>query len=235
MSGPRLHFLQHVPFERPACIGAWAQRRGLPQAATALHAGEPLPAADAFDWLVVLGGPMGVADTGPHPWLDDERRLIAGALEAGRRVLGICLGAQQLAAVLGARVYPAEAREIGWFPVHETADCGATPYTGFLDGEALVMHWHGETFELPAGAVHLAASAACAHQAFACGRALGLQFHLELDREAVERLIAACPGDLEPGPWVQDASAMLAATDAFGNAGRLLERLLERWLAEDGG
>lgn len=235
MNGPRLHFLQHVTFERPACIGTWARRHGLVRTATALHEGEPLPAVDAFDWLVVLGGPMGVADTAAHPWLEDERRLIAQALEAGRRVLGICLGAQQLAAVLGARVYRAPVREVGWFPVRETAACAGTPYAGFLGGEAMVMHWHGDTFDLPPSAVHLAASEACAQQAFACGRALGLQFHLELDRPAVERLIAACPQDLEPGPWVQTPAAMLTEQTAFAAAPRLLERLLDRWLAEDRG
>jgi len=103
----RIHCLQHVPFEGPAAIGDWAHERGHKLTITRLDRGQHLPAIGAFDWLIVLGGPMGVADRQRHAWMSPEIELIAGAVDAGRRVLGICLGAQLLAHALGARVYPA--------------------------------------------------------------------------------------------------------------------------------
>lgn len=117
----RIHALQHVPFEPPGSIEAWAKRAGHALAVTHLHRGDPLPVVNGGDLLVVLGGPMSVHDEARYPWLVDEKRFIERTIAAGRRVLGICLGAQLIAHVLGARVHASDEKEIGWFAVEATA------------------------------------------------------------------------------------------------------------------
>ncbi|MBK9134578.1 MAG: type 1 glutamine amidotransferase [Betaproteobacteria bacterium] len=117
----RIHALQHVPFEPPGSIEAWARRAGHALAVTHLHRGDPLPVVNGGDLLVVLGGPMSVHDEARYPWLVDEKRFIERTIAAGRRVLGICLGAQLIAHVLGARVHASDEKEIGWFAVEATA------------------------------------------------------------------------------------------------------------------
>lgn len=200
----RIHYLQHVPFEGLGCISQWAgdQHHGL--SATAMFAGEPLPDTAAFDFLIVMGGPMGVHDTAAHTWLTREKRFIDQALRAEKKVLGICLGAQLVADVLGARVYPNQHKEIGWHRVSRVAAIPASAPGQVLPDDFFALHWHGDTFDLPAGAVHLAQSDACRHQAFFYPpAALGLQFHLESTRESIDALIQHCGHELTPARHVQ--------------------------------
>jgi len=120
----RIQCLQHVNFEGPASIETWARERGLSMEKTDLSAGAALPGCDDFDWLVVMGGPMNVYEESAYPWLAGEKRLIGDAIGRGRLVLGVCLGAQLIASVLGAAVYRNSHREIGWFPVNRGEDAG---------------------------------------------------------------------------------------------------------------
>jgi GMP synthase (glutamine-hydrolysing) len=143
-------------------------------------------APTAADLLVVLGGPIGACEDDRYPFLRDELHLLARRLQAGRPTLGICLGAQLMARALGERVYPGPAKEIGWAP-RTLTEAGRTSPLGHLDGTA-VLHWHGDTVDLPGGAALLASTDLCPHQAFALGRhALGLQFHGEADAAEIER------------------------------------------------
>ncbi len=223
-----LHYLQHVPFEGPGSIATWAQARNHRISATRLYAGDRLPPIETLDWLVIMGGPMSVHDEAAHPWLVDEKRYLARAIEAGKTVLGICLGAQLIAAVSGARVYRNAEKEIGWFPVEKTAAARASALGSGLPEVVEAFHWHGETFDLPAGGVHLARSAACEHQAFVCAeRVVGLQFHLETTRAAAEELIRHCAGDLVDGPFVQSPAAMLADDRRFLKINSFMVRLLD--------
>lgn len=240
--------LQHAPFEGPGAIADWARQRHHRLALRPLHAGAALPRVGEFDWLMLLGGPMGVADTDAHPWLAAERALVREAVAAGRTVVGVCLGAQQMAAALGAPVGRSPEREIGWWPV-EFADDSHGVATG--SGRATVFHWHGDAFALPPGARRLASSEGCPEQAFILGdRALGLQFHLETTPALVEGLLQHCAGDLAPGRFVQDAATLRAGTsrhlpgmhallasllDGLPGAGRFLvtERLVLRRLRAD--
>ena len=137
--------------------------------------------------LVVLGGPIGVYERDIYPFLADELRLLEARLKAGRPVLGICLGAQLMAAALGARVYPAPAKEVGWAPVSLSA-AGRESVLRHVDGGVPVLHWHGDTFDLPAGATLLASTEVCPNQAFGYGPAArGLQFHREVVPAEIER------------------------------------------------
>jgi GMP synthase-like glutamine amidotransferase len=229
----RIHCLQHVPFEGPAAIEERARARGHGFATTRLDRAEPLPAIADFDWLVVMGGPMGVADRDRFDWMAPEIALIRGAVDAGRRVLGVCLGAQFLAHALGADVRPAAEREIGWFPVEGLAPADAGIFDG-LPPTFTPLHWHGDTFELPPGAVQLARGPACEHQAFQLGpRAIGLQFHLEATPTSVTALVDHCADEIGPGRWqmapqsIRDCEARCAATRP------ILEHVLQ-WLARAG-
>ncbi len=227
----RIQAIQHVPFETPAALYGWADCRGHTLRCTHLYRGESLAPANDFDLLLILGGPMGVADTEIHPWLLEEKRCIQKALDAGKKLIGICLGAQLLAEALGARVWTQPHREIGWFPIHRTDPVPA--WAQVLPATAQVFHWHGQTFNLPAGAEHLARSAGCENQIFAHGdRVLGLQCHLELDQPAIERLIAHCGDELDgQGPCPQTPQAMLRAETAMVQAHRICFELFDQFLA----
>lgn len=229
----RLHCLQHVPFEGPEGIAHWASERGHTFRITRLFRDEPLPAAEGFDWLIVMGGPMSVHDEHLHPWLADEKSLIARCLRERRFVLGVCLGSQLLAECLGARVYRNAVREIGWLPVLLHGGLTAGSLLEGLSAELTVLHWHGETYDLPARCLHLAGSEACAVQAFEHPMALGLQFHLETTRSGVQQLILHCREDIGTGPYEQSVDAILSGETTHGATARgalfqVLDRIAER-------
>jgi GMP synthase-like glutamine amidotransferase len=227
-SPPRVHWLQHVPFETLGAIQPWLAERGARIRLTRCHEDAAFPTLGEFDWLIVMGGPMSVHDCDRHPWLSEETRLIGRAIAAGKTVLGICLGAQLVAQALGARVFRAAEREIGWFPIESLPVPASGPFAGLFSLAHDVFHWHGETFDLPAGAIPLARSAACPNQAFALGdRVLALQFHPEMTADGARALIDHCPNDLSPGPWVQPPAAMLADERCFDRAHGLMHRVLE--------
>jgi GMP synthase-like glutamine amidotransferase len=232
----RIAALHHVAFESPAHIRTWAKARGYELAETALHNGAAPPAIDAYDWLLVMGGSMSVHDEAQFPWLRAEKRAIREALSSGKLVVGICLGAQLVAEVLGARVAPMGHREIGWFPLDFRPGASALPLFEGMPACPEVFHWHGDTFDIPEGATHVAGSDACANQIFTRGdRVLGLQCHPEMTPGGAKALVDNCAGDLAAGPWVQEPAAMLADPSRFAAANAWLDELLERleksWLA----
>lgn len=150
----------------------------------------------AADLLVILGGPIGVYEQADYPFLEPEIAAVRRRLLAGDATLGICLGAQIMAAALGARVYPSGVKELGWLPLEITPAGRASPLAPLADGTP-VLHWHGDTFDLPDGAELLAATPLCRHQAFRWGRhALGLQFHLEAVEPGLERWLIGHTGEL---------------------------------------
>ncbi|MDQ7039601.1 MAG: type 1 glutamine amidotransferase [Rhodothermus sp.] len=232
----QLHMLQHVPFEGPEHIATWAQRRRYRLSVTRFYAADPLPSPAAVDGVVVMGGPMGVYEEDRYPWLRAEKTFLRAVFEAGRPVVGVCLGAQLLAEVLGGRVYPGPQPEIGWFPVQRTEPGRTHPLLADVPDELTVFHWHGDTFDLPPGAVHLMKSTACVHQAFLWeGRVLGLQFHLEVTPASVQALVQAGRRELEAArlrsAYVQPSEALLAhPAEAYRSLHDVLERLLDRVL-----
>jgi GMP synthase-like glutamine amidotransferase len=227
----RIHFLQHVPFEGPAHLVSWAESGGHVLSGTALFDGTRPPPIEQVDALVVLGGPMGANDDADYWWMPGERAYIRQAITQNRPVLGICLGAQLIAAALGADVKPNEHREIGWFPVRQTPEAHNAFVANGLPAEFMAFHWHSNRFDVPEGATRLFTSEGCAEQGFLYRRALALQFHLEATPESVGSLLENCPDDLQDGPYVQSAEAIRSDTQHFGAAHDALFKLLDRLLA----
>jgi GMP synthase-like glutamine amidotransferase len=184
--------IQHVAHEGPGLIADALDAAGRRADVVRLDRGAPLPDQDSIDGLVVMGGPMGVHDDADHPWLMAERDLIGAVVAAGTPVLGVCLGAQQVAMALGAEVTTGAVSEVGLGQVELTAAGRRDPvfgpeYGGLADTTLPCVHWHRDTFSLPDGAVHLAATRVFPHQAFRWGTAVyGLQFHVEVDRSLAD-------------------------------------------------
>jgi GMP synthase (glutamine-hydrolysing) len=189
--------LQHIACEPPGEFEDVLVSRGAEIHRVELDEGEPLPGWRGFDVIVAMGGPMSVNDEDEHPWLVDEKRLIREAVEAGMPFWGACLGVQLLASSLGARVYAGDLPEVGVLPVTLTDEGRADPVLGALGDEVLTLQWHGDTFDLPEGAVRLAGSPVYPNQAFRYGdAAYGVQFHLEVSGE-MAREWAAVPAYTE--------------------------------------
>ena len=237
----RVHVLRHAAFEGLGSMASWLERAGAVVTETRCYDQPGLPRARDFDWLIVMGGPMSVNDEASFPWLGPEKKLIAEAIDAGTVVLGVCLGAQLVACALGARVYPAVRKEIGWFPVYavpktRTASGAAPqPLASVVPDGTTVFHWHGDTFDLPRGSVHLLRSDACDNQAFSVGNhVLGLQFHLEMIPEGAVTLIEHCGGEIKVGATVQPGAQILGEPDRFTRINAMMDRLLDSLLRDTG-
>ena len=209
----RAHYLQHVPFEGLGSIETWLKHRGYEITCTRLFDTEPLPSIGTIDLLIIMGGPMSVNDEQIYPWLAQEKTFIQHAIQAGKPVLGICLGAQLIASAMDAKVFPNPVKEIGWFPIRSVNSNDKTAFS--FPEELDVFHWHGETFGLPAGAVRIAENQGCENQAFQLGRhVIGLQFHLETTPDSARAIVENCDDELIDGEYIQAAAAILSATPA---------------------
>lgn len=223
----RLHYIQHVPFETPGSILDWATTNGLPLSSTLVYEGKHFPAMDTFDMLVVMGGPMGADDEQEYDWLADEKSFIRDTIRGGKAVIGICLGAQLVASVLGSRISKNRNKEIGWYPVRTTRENTLVPATACLPREFTAFHWHGDTFDLPPDAVRIAASDGCDNQGFLLGdRILGLQFHLEVTERSLEAMVENGRHELVKEKFVQDESEILSGKEFIRTNNRLMSRLL---------
>ena len=171
---------------------------------------------------------MNVYEENHYPWLAREKRFIGEALHEGKVVIGICLGAQLIACILGSKVMRNPYVEIGWHPVEKAARTSQSNLSGLLPDRFPAFHWHGDTFEVPRGAVHLARSQACENQAFVCAdRVAAFQFHLESMRESVEQLIHNCPEDIVEGPFVQSPAEMIADPGRYHGINSLMSDFLD--------
>lgn len=224
-----IHSFHHVALEGLGEIAGWARRKGHTVASTHFHEGELPPASlDGIDWLIVMGGPMNIYEHRNHPWLAAEKACIADAAAQGKRLLGVCLGAQLIADALGARVFQNPEIEIGWFPVRKQPEARSHPLSPVFPEEFTPLHWHGDTFSLPPGAALIASSEACRHQAYAVGsRTVGLQFHLEAGMRDVRLFLEG--GDFaSAGARTQGKEAILeGAARHIPACNAVLEKLLD--------
>jgi GMP synthase-like glutamine amidotransferase len=199
-----IHILLHETFEGPGCIKYWAEDNGHNLSYTNMYnSNRALPHVNDFDFLVIMGGSMSVNDHQTRDWLPFEIEFIRQAMKQNKRILGVCLGSQLLASALGAKVYPAKTKEIGWHPVRFTD--GARELSCFPDSTYFtVFHWHGETFDLPSGTQLLASSEISNNQGFMFGdKVVGLQFHFEVTKESIENLILNAQDDFDGSAFVQ--------------------------------
>lgn len=233
MKSLRIHCLQHVPFEGPGFIGYWAGQHSHTLTFTRFYESCNLPPLETFDWLVVMGGPMGVYDEGLHPWLRQEKAFVASAIGAGKIVVGVCLGSQLIAEALGAKVYPAPKKEIGWYPVFLTDAAARLPIFAGFPASVEVLHWHGDTFDLPQDAVLLMKSRACPNQAYLYnGKVLGLQFHLECTPATLRAMVENGRGELAGGDFIQSEKEILQRADSCGSSNRYLASALDFFVGE---
>ena len=222
----RVHILQHVPFEGIGRMGSWLDSRDAELGYTRFYESAELPDVRGIDLVIIMGGPMNVPDETTHPWLVAEKKFVREAIDQGVAVLGVCLGAQLIADVMGARIFPNEFKEVGWLPI-EAVDGGEDSFA--FPERMMAFHWHGDTFDLPDGALRLARSEGCENQAFQLGKnVIGLQFHLETTMETTELMIENCPDDFANGRYVQSVDAMRKATPVNANfANRLVFAILD--------
>lgn len=223
-----IHCFQHVEFEGPGMINDWVESKKQKLHFTHFHKGDPLPDLNSVDLLIVMGGPMDVYDYHIHSWMEDEIAFVKQCIENNTPVLGICLGAQIVAAALGSEVYPGKEKEIGWFPVTFLPAAGDFKIWSEHPGTRMVFHWHGDTFDIPEGAIRIARSNAFQNQGFIYNnRVMAFQFHLEVTPELVKGLTKHCGDELIQGKYIQDARTIINQKDYYSTNHKQIYQVLD--------
>jgi GMP synthase (glutamine-hydrolysing) len=190
--------VKHVDIEGPGLIEGCLSQEKIPYRALSLESGSHLPKLDDLTHIVILGGPMNVYEEDRYPFLIEEDLFIKEAIQRGKSILGICLGAQLITKALGAKVFKAPIKEIGWYDVSLTRIGSIDPFFSHLPKTFSVFQWHGDTFEIPHGAILIATSPLVPHQAFRYGdNAYGLQFHLEVTQEMIRQWMETYEDEFE--------------------------------------
>lgn len=234
MVSKKIHVLQHVEVEGPAYIKEWANAKGVSLSYTYFYENYEIPSPDAFDLLVVMGGPMGVNDTVAYPWILEERAFIKQCIEINKPILGICLGSQFLAKACGSSVYRNTQPEIGWFPL-TLSENNTIPSSlkAILPSKPEVFHWHGDTFDIPTKAIHLYSSSATPNQAFLIeDKIIALQFHLEATNESLRNMTDTFADHLVESEFVQDAESIISQENLVRENNQIMANLLSYLLAD---
>lgn len=226
----KIRVLQHSALNTLGNIEEYARTRNYPLESTRFYKTTNPRALDSFDLLIIMGGPMGIYDYEENPWLKDEKTFIKKAIDSGKSVLGICLGAQLLADVLGARVYENRHREMGWFPIRAATTESRPELLKWLPEEITVFHWHARTFDIPAGAVHIFRSEGCENQGFIFGdRVVALQFHPEATGERIKTMIGRFGLENADGPFIQKKEEMIERKEYLAGTKEFMFNLLDRF------
>ena len=225
----RIHSLEHEPFEGLANIEVWANNKGHTISRTLFFKNEKLPQISEFDWLIIMGGSMNIYEDDKYPWLAQEKKFIADAIARNKIVLGVCLGAQLIADVLGGKVSKNKYREIGWFPVTLTKDAGSSLIFSTFPKKFIAFHWHGDIFNIPPGAKKIAESEGCANQAFEYnnGRVTGLQFHLDYSAQSIALMFQNCADEIVEGKYIQKPDEIESHISNVQEISKLLYLLLD--------
>ena len=210
-----LLIVKHVDIEGPGLIEDCLRQERIPYQVLSLESGLHLPKLDDLTHIVILGGPMNVYEEDQYPFLKEEDLFIKEAIQRGKSLLGICLGAQLIAKALGAKVFKAPVKEIGWYDVSLTRIGSIDPFFSHLPRTFPVFQWHGDTFEIPHSAILIATSSLVPHQAFRYGdNAYGLQFHLEVTQDIIREWMETYEEEFEgPHPPLISKLKLLADTE----------------------
>lgn len=223
--------LRHVEHEHLGILARVLEQTGMQYCYLDVFRGTPVPERfDGFSGIIVMGGPMGVHEVDRYPFLLQEQNLIQQAIQTGHPVLGICLGAQLIAAALGAKVYPGPQKEIGWYPIEMTVQ---DDLTASLPPRFMAFHWHGDTFDLPAGAVRLFRSDRYENQGFRWGaNVCAIQFHFEITAEMVEEWLneRGCQAELAALPDMNAETIRQQTAQWIGPLGKLSQTVFTRFL-----
>jgi GMP synthase-like glutamine amidotransferase len=233
----RIHCLQHLKNDTLGNIGTWIARKGHKLTKTMPFEDSHFPDPDEFDLLLIMGGTMSVYQEEEYSWLKPEKKFVRKVLESGKPVLGSCFGGQMIADVLGGKVTRNQYKEIGWHKVRSVEgkdqkdvrnlrlpSCMYPEFTGFM--------WHGDTFEIPIGAMKLFETEACPNQGFVYnGNVLGLQFHPEADRQWIRNLIKTSGHELVPGKYIQSEKEIYNQENYFESSTNLAFSLMD-WFEE---
>lgn len=230
----KIHCLTHVPFEDAANIAGWADLRGYDLNYTHLHRYESLPPLESFDVLVIMGGSMNIYEHKAYPWLAQEKKFIRRAIDADKKIIGICLGAQLIADVLGAPVTCNTHKEIGWHKIKLSSGAKNSAAFSSLPEEMVVFQWHGDTFSTPPNAIHLASSTVCGNQAFQYGsHVLALQFHLEYSLQSIEKMLLHCADEIVDSPYIHTPEQIRAGYNNIPQTSAWLYTLLDNHCADN--
>lgn len=196
---------------------------------TMLFKNETLPSVDEFDFLIIMGGPMNIYEDTEYPWLVKEKAFIREAIDRNKIVLGICLGSQLIADVLGGKVYKGKYKEIGWFPITLSPEAKHSPLFRSFPEQFVVFHWHGDTFDIPLGAKRMGQSKGCPNQGFVYKEhVIGLQFHLESTTESIDHLLQHCADELVEDRFIQKAEEIRGQNGYLSELNTLLHQFLDR-------
>ncbi len=221
----KIHYIQHVPFEDLGYINEWGEKHGASFSRSKMYEGDKLPALDQFDFLVVMGGPMGVYDDSDYSWLAAEKGFIRTVLNSDKTILGICLGAQLIAEALGSKIKKNKVKEVGWSAMK------VLPAGKSIFGElkkVVGLHWHGDTFDLPDNAERILQNEACLNQGFLYdyGRVVGLQTHFEIMGNGLRSLLREAYESEGQGPYIQSRKELIDGCTHIPNSTRVLSQLL---------
>ncbi|PLR98489.1 type 1 glutamine amidotransferase [Bacillus sp. T33-2] len=228
----KIHYIQNDELATPGYIEEWANEKMHTLSRTQMYANETLPSVDQFDMLVILGGRMGAYEEDAFPWLIKEKEFIREAVDQGKWVLRICLGAQMLANALGGKVYPHVHKEIGWWQIEKIEDVGESRLFNGVPDSFTAFQFHGDTYDLPKGAVRLASNQGCTNQAFSyADRVLGLQFHPEFTGDVINRLEQIYGSEMPKGDFIQDSALWVNQERLLYGAKSLLFSVLDNFEA----
>ncbi|MFA1820168.1 type 1 glutamine amidotransferase [Virgibacillus oceani] len=229
----RIHALINYSIADLGMINNWAVEKGHIVTTTEVYENNQFPNMDKFDLLIILGGIVGAYEEDEHPWLKDEKKFIREAIESNKAILGICLGSQLIAEVLGGKVYPHEQTVIGWWPIRFLKEVENIPLFSGLKRELTLFQYHGDTFQLPEKSqdiVRLAENDATKNQAYIFkDRVVGLQFHPEFSEEKLHEIVSLHGHEIHPGPYTQLAKDFLGQLDHLNEAKTFLFTLLDNF------
>lgn len=226
-----IHYFQHNHFEDLDYIGDWAKSNNFTTSFTRFDLNPELPSLQDFDWLVIMGGAMGVYDSDQYSWINKEIQFIKEAIHTGKIVIGICLGSQMIASALGARVYKNSEPEMGFWPLQFSREAKKDTVFRHFPPELDIMHFHFDTFELPKGAVNMAQSTITPVQAFRYGNnVFAFQFHPELTESGTPVFIRELAPEIVPGVLVQNPEQMTESITSCEHNNEILSKVLDEIL-----